>query len=65
MAHEGGMNMSDKLYNELTFNGLKIIIQESDCRSGIIVDYWTAKYELHMGTETFWYDDIKELEGEE
>ncbi len=59
------MNDGNKYYNELTFNGLRIIIQESDCGSGIIVDYWASKYEQHLGSETFWYDDIKEIEGDE
>ena len=59
--------MTDKYYNDLSFKGLRIIIQESDCGNGIIVDYWAYKNEEHLGTENFWYNviNIKEIEGDE
>tara|TARA_A100001201_G_C4067577_1_gene194687 strand:- start:1068 stop:1220 length:153 start_codon:yes stop_codon:yes gene_type:complete len=50
--------MTDKYYNELSFKGLRIIIQESDCANGIIVDYYKNEEE-HIGTETFWYNDLE------
>jgi len=52
----------DEKYTELTLNGLKIIIQESDCTNGIIVDYWRTHDNAHFGTETFWYMDLEEEE---
>lgn len=53
---------TDRKYTELTFRGLRIIIQESDCANGIIVDYWRAHDNAHFGTETFWYMDLEEEE---
>ena len=53
------MRDGDRYYNELTFNGLKIIIQESNCSNGIIVDYWAVHSDTHLGTETFWYADTR------
>ena len=53
---------NDEKYTELTLNGLKIIIQESDCANGIIVDYWRVYDDAHFGTETFWYMDLEEEE---
>jgi len=44
--------------------GLRITIQESDCANGLIVDYWRVEDDVHMGTETFWYMDLKVEEEE-
>lgn len=53
---------NDRKYSALEFRGLKIIIQESDCANGIIVDYWRAYDDAHFGSETFWYMDLGEEE---